>query len=227
MTHSTRHPRVFLVLLATGLVACVRTPTQAEVHGAAATNPATAISALATATPPPVPTETPIPATLTPTPMALSATDRKDVLRAFQVMTMMEAAAHATLKGAQLAQSDDPNDPFKASLRKLGAYMLLSLAGGEMQKVTPPITLRPFWNDVIAAYNDTADLINRWDDKEMEPAEIADEMVDVVDRLQTTVDNAEAALILVYAWDPGELAQTRQEMLDSADEMFATPTPTP
>ena len=219
MLRSLVRTRALLSILSITLAACGVLPYEPE------SPPETTATPKATATPAPPPTETPVPATPTPTPIVLSATDREDVLRAFQVMALTEAAAKIALKGAELAQED--TDPFAASLKKLGAYMMITMAGGEIQKITPPLTLKPFWNDVIDGYNDTADLLHRWDDDELSPADVEDEMVEIVDRIEAAVDHAQAALILVYAWNPGELETARADMLEGVDTIFASPTPTP
>lgn len=217
-SRSTPLSRLVATLLALTLSACASSPPSGG-------QPQASETATPSRTPVP-PTATPA-ATDTPTPIPLSATDREDVLHAFQVMTLAEVSAEITLKGAKVVQAEGETSTFAESIKILGAYMFANLASQEIQKVTPPLTLRPFWDDMVAAFNDMTALINQWSDEKIEASDVEADMLDVTERIRSSVDNAQTALILLYGWDADELETTRRDTLKAAEGMYATETPTP
>lgn len=212
--------------LAAALTACGARPAGPQTDSSIA-QATSAPGATATAIPAATPTETLVPPTPTPTAIALSATDREDVLMAFKVMTLAELGAKVTLRSATMALAEADADPFSAAGRMLGGAMIAGLVKQEIVKITPPLTLQPFWDEMVAASDETIDLMAQWTDKKIKVSDIEDRMPAIVERVTTAVDNAQTTLIVLYAWDADELEALRQEMRDREDSFFATATPEP
>ena len=219
--------RLSALWLAAFLTACgSATPAAPQVDVPATDVPAT-LAPAATATPAAPPTETPVPMTPTPTTIVLSATDRDDVLKAFKAMALAEVSAKVMLRSATTALAEADSAPFQAGIRMLTAAALVGQLDDTLEKVTPPITLAPFWGETIAGVGEMKELLIQWTNQELKVSEIEALMPPIIERMSAAVDNAQTALVLLYAWDPAELEAARQDMLAREDSFFMTATPTP
>lgn len=232
MTLSTLRTIASTLLVASVLVACGNaTPPVPEIDDSPVVAPPTAIPATATvadtATPAPTPTETVVPATPTPTPIALSATDREDVLTAFKTMVLAEGAAHIVHRSATMALAEADTNVFLAGSRMIGAAAVSKLLQDTIATVTPPLTLKPFWDEIVGASDEMRDLLKQWANQELKVSELEALMPPIEERAGAAVDNAQTTLVLLYAFDPAELDAIRQGMREREDTFFTTATPTP
>ena len=117
--------------------------------------------------------------------------------------------------------------PFQAGTRMLAGAMVTGLMRQQIDKTTPPLTLKPFWDEMLAGSDEQMDMLTLWTNQEMKVSEIEAKMPPIIDRISAAVDNAQTTLILLYGWDADELEAARNDMLDREDSFFTTATPTP
>lgn len=232
MTSLSLRTCVSIALFTSVLTACgSATPTAPETIASPTAAPATTVPASPTpadtATPAPTPTETPIPATSTPTPIALSATDREDVLTAFKTMVLAEGATRIVHRSATMALAEADTNVFLAGTRMIGGAAVSKLLQDSIAPITPPLTLKPFWDETVGAANEMHDLLKQWANQELKVSEIELLMPPIEERAAAAVDNAQTTLILLYAFDPAELDAIRQGMREREDSFFMTATPSP
>lgn len=219
--------RAVALLLSVLLTACgAATPIDDTTQIPATQVPRTPTPA-ATKTPAPTPTATPVPSTSTPTPIVLSATDREEVLQAFAIMAFAEMATKIMHRSATTALAEADTDPFRAGTRMLVGAMAAGLLKQATEKVTPPVTLKPFWDEILAASADMMEMVTQWTNQDIKISEIEARMPAIEERVSAAVDNAQLTLELLYAWDNKELETVRQDMLAREDSFFATATPKP
>ena len=86
--------------------------------------------------------------------------------------------------------------------------------------------LRPGEN-VLAIHGQLKDITSRWLSKDIDSTIVIKEMAPVLQEMEETAQAAQEILAGEYNIDVDELAEIRQEIIDTVPDLFATPTPEP
>ena len=222
--------KFFYILIAFLLAACGSTPaTQNQVQNipssmtvAPAPSSTYTLTPLPTDTPIPTTTPTPLP-THTPTPLPTEV--QGQLLQTYKFLVFIELNVNLLNETATRVNSGELSGP-----SSFGTILALSIVVNAVEEGIPDIVpledLKPYWEDALAVHAGTKDILSRWLNDEIDSAKVMEEIGPFIEQIDKINSDAEHTLSKEYGFDSAELASTRDGVMQSIGELFATPTPT-
>lgn len=173
-----------------------------------------------TVTPSPTLTPTFAPSnTPTETQISLSDQEKQDILQAYKLTVLVQLNTellHDTLDRTQKGELDGFEQ--MGILLVLGA--LFEAIDEAFAEIDPPDVFEAWWDDIISIHNRTREITAAWVDQEILSGEAIDRLLPIRDEINTIIIDIENALSIVYHFNPDELTQQRQQIIDSTEELF-------
>ena len=197
------------------------TPTSSPVPPTATAIPT--LTPTATATPEPTSTSTPEPtSTATPIPAEI----KQAVLDAYKIMLFIQIDANMLDDVATKVKSGD-----LAGFESFGALIVLAALVNAVEEAipqtTPPELLKPYWDQVLPIHAATKELIAQWYNKEIDSTIVLEEVAPILNQVEQIMSDLDHELASTYGFNAEELNQSREEAIQSMNEIFGTPTPSP
>lgn len=217
---------VLLVIILTGCspattVALPPTPTSSPVPPTATDIPT--LTPTATETPEPTSTSTPEP---TPTATPIPEEIKQAVLDAYKIMLFIQVDASMLDDVATKVKAGD-----LVGFESFGALIVLAALVNAVEEAipqtTPPELIKPYWDQVLPIHAATKALIAQWYNKEIDSTIVLEEVAPILDQVEQIMSDLDHELATTYGFDAKELNQFREETIQSMNEIFGTPTPSP
>ena len=110
-----------------------------------------------------------------------------------------------------------------------GALMVLATVVNELdnaiQMVTPPDLIQPQWDAAMQYQEETKQLIEDWVNEEIDSAGVQVATQEKLDEIDALMENVEMTLSDYYGFDQNEMRLNRESVVESVNEIFATPEP--
>jgi hypothetical protein len=114
-------------------------------------------------------------------------------------------------------------------IETVGALMVLATVVNEVdtaiQSATPPELIREDWEAALQAHEETKQLITDWVNEEIDSSGIRAEAEAKLGEIDELMDRVEMALAQNYGFDQEEMRLNRESVVESVNEIFATPEP--
>ena len=110
-----------------------------------------------------------------------------------------------------------------------GALMVLATVVNEVdtaiQAATPPDLIREDWESALQMQAEIKLLIENWVNEEIDSTGMLTETQAKLDELDALMERVEMTLAEYYGFDQEELRLNRESVVESVNEIFATPEP--
>ncbi len=114
-------------------------------------------------------------------------------------------------------------------IETVGALMVLATVVNEVdtaiQTATPPELIWDDWEAALQAHEDTKQLITDWVNEEIDSSGIRAEAEVKLGEIDKLMERVEMALAEHYGFDQEEMRLNRESVVESVNEIFATPEP--
>jgi hypothetical protein len=114
-------------------------------------------------------------------------------------------------------------------IETVGALMVLATVVNEVdtaiQSATPPDLIKDDWEAALQAHEETKQLITDWVNEEMDSSGIRAEAEDKLGEIDQLMESVEKTLAEYYGFDQEEMRRSREAVVESVNEIFATPEP--
>ena len=165
-----------------------------------------------TNTPEPTNTTTQIPESL-----------KEQIAQTYTAMVLIQTNANLLLEVADRIHSGE-----LVGFEKVG--FILGIAGiiWAIDEVIPDITtfvgMDTYWSESIEVHEITKELLGQWMDEEIDSTIVMDELEMPLEKIDEIMNTIEELLGETYGFEASELTSIRKEIIESMDEIFATPT---
>ncbi len=114
-------------------------------------------------------------------------------------------------------------------METFGALMVLATVVNEVdtaiQAAAPPDLIREDWEAALQMQTETKLLVENWVNEEIDSTGMLTETQTRLDALDELMERVEMSLAEYYGFDQEELRQNREAVVESVNEIFATPEP--
>lgn len=114
-------------------------------------------------------------------------------------------------------------------IESLGALMVLATVVNEvdnaLQEVTPPELLREPWQTALQIHEETKQMITDWVNQHEDSAGILAATPEKMAAMEDLMNEVESVLSEYYGFDQEEMRRSREAVVESVNEIFATPEP--
>ena len=174
---------------------------------------------------PPAPSHTPEPPPPSSTPSPLPEEISEAIRQTYLAIFLIQIDAQLVEEAASRTQSGDLTG-FEQVGALLAIAALIEGVDQSLAEIMPPESLTDHLGDARLVHGQTKSLLAEWFNDEIDSAEVSAGMGPILLDAERVIAGAEQTLAEVFGFDLDQLAEERQETLDSLPDIFeSTPTP--